>query len=182
MRTATIVAVLAMLCACDDTTVNNITIEDPAGPPSPTLVEFFEAEPNDYSEEANFISNIPTLSELSYRVNATLTPNERDVFEFYQTAKPFDERHFFSLYLRCPADQPIRVRLSQMIVDEQGNEIGEQDLGFWGATGSGVSITDFPIPYHFLEANTIFVEVSQTASGPCDTCEPFDYSFEFLGR
>jgi hypothetical protein len=181
MKNATVFASLALLYACDDTTINNLTIEDPAGPPSPTLVEFFEAEPNDYVEEANFISNIPTRSELSYRVNATLTPNEYDVFEFYQTAKSFDERHFFSLYLRCPAGQPIRVRLSQMIVDEEGNEVGDQTLGFWVGNG-GVSVTDFPIPYHFLEANTIFVEVYQTVSGPCDTCEPFDYSFEFLGR
>lgn len=135
---------------------------DDGGDPPITCEGFYEIEPNDTEEDANFVGLLPQLQPVNLcGTFFDYEPNDLhlDYYYFFLNPNPGVEEVMINIALITEDTVVPTIKLLQTVYDEQGNPIDYTSLGiFFGQPGSLV-ILDFPIPYDFLTNNDLFLRV-----------------------
>ena len=136
--------------------------DDDGGDPPIDCEGFWEIEPNDSEEDANYVALLPDLQPTNLcGTFFDYEPNDQhlDYYYFFLNPRPGVDVVMLNIALTTKDDVVPAIRLLQSVYDDQGNTVGYNSLGmFFGELGELV-ILGFPVPYHFLDNNDLFLRV-----------------------
>lgn len=156
--------ILLLAFSCNSSVDNGVDHgdDDDCGEPPKDCEGFWEMEPNDVEEDANYVAIMPHLQPTN--ICGTFFDYESDdqhldYYYFFLNPPPGADVVMLNIALTTKEDVVPAIRLLQSVYDDQGNTVDYTSLGeFYGALGQLV-ILDFPVPYDFLTSNDLYLRV-----------------------